>query len=251
MVITERQVHDLWMQRITETIGLLEDNLTKSEGRNALEIKLATQVFRDWAEMRHPEDEFVAFTLAWPSYCGLCMGLVYREGDDLVSFGDIPYEATPAWEKKESLLIAGLALALRARDLLQANTKKAYATAAMMYADAAQALDLWNHYRGFTKSRKPHEPTRRWEAAIEAVKGAEKMRIQKSAEAKKYAQKKHAKSPIRAHMPEIKEMWDMWQKNPAQYRSGAAFDRAAVNEYPDITSTVTITRWRKEWERNK
>ena len=47
----------------------------------------------------------------------------------------------------------------------------------------------------------------------------------------------------------IKKEWEKWQRNLNFYRGNAAFARAMLDRYTNITDTRSITRWCREWKK--
>lgn len=49
----------------------------------------------------------------------------------------------------------------------------------------------------------------------------------------------------------IKKEWEKWQRNLGFYRGNAAFARAMLDRYTNITDTRSITRWCREWSKDR
>ncbi|MUV14589.1 hypothetical protein [Noviluteimonas gilva] len=66
----------------------------------------------------------------------------------------------------------------------------------------------------------------------------------------KGARVKLANDPKQAAKVEVKRLWSDWQRGTTTHRSGAAFARYAV-ERTAIESPDTVTRWVREWQKER
>lgn len=68
------------------------------------------------------------------------------------------------------------------------------------------------------------------------------------AHAKFRGKKRHAEDPKQAAKQQVRECWELWQKEPARYKSKSAFARDMLAKFDDLESQRVIERWCKEWE---
>jgi hypothetical protein len=65
------------------------------------------------------------------------------------------------------------------------------------------------------------------------------------------AQAKHRKDPRQHVKLQVRELWQLWEKSPANYPSIAAFARDMCGKWPDhIASEVVVARWVRDWRRS-
>jgi len=61
------------------------------------------------------------------------------------------------------------------------------------------------------------------------------------------ARQKLASDPKQLAKQQVKECWELWQKEPARYRGKAAFARDMLNKYEDLKSQPVIEGWCRDW----
>lgn len=47
----------------------------------------------------------------------------------------------------------------------------------------------------------------------------------------------------------VKDWWTRWQQDPDMYKSKAAFARAMLDKYPNLTNQATIENWCDKWKK--
>lgn len=79
---------------------------------------------------------------------------------------------------------------------------------------------------------------------IEAMmKGDAKRELAKSG-----AKSRWEKDPKTIAKQQAKECWDLWQANPKNYKSIAAFSRDMLSKFEILESSEVIQRWCREWQ---
>lgn len=103
------------------------------------------------------------------------------------------------------------------------------------YGVSAQALVLL-HFMIADKGKKSKEE----------ILAAHITELQRSASLARYANdpKQRAKS-------EIRKLWGDWVDGKASYRSGAAFARMMLEQFPVLTSAKRIEAWVSEWRKER
>ena len=66
--------------------------------------------------------------------------------------------------------------------------------------------------------------------------------------ARRAALKKLGNDPKQADKAQVRECWELWQKEPKRYRWKTTFARDMMEKYPSLESTDVIARWCREWE---
>jgi len=56
------------------------------------------------------------------------------------------------------------------------------------------------------------------------------------------------KDPKQLDKKTVRECWELWQNEPARYKSNAAFARDMLQKYETLTSQPVIERWCREWK---
>lgn len=81
-------------------------------------------------------------------------------------------------------------------------------------------------------------------AAKALLKG---MSLAKISQARKGAKAKLAIDPKQAEKILVRECWEEWQKNPANYKSKAMFARDMLTKCESLTSQKKIEDWCRQW----
>lgn len=61
------------------------------------------------------------------------------------------------------------------------------------------------------------------------------------------ARRKVESDPKQLAKQQVRECWELWQKEPSRYRGKAAFARDMLNKYEDLKSQPVIEGWCREW----
>ena len=72
---------------------------------------------------------------------------------------------------------------------------------------------------------------------------------QQSMDARVNAMWKLRCDPKQQAKTEVKELWELWQKNPMRYKSVSAFARDMLEKFEVLESSQVIGRWCKEWKK--
>lgn len=76
------------------------------------------------------------------------------------------------------------------------------------------------------------------------------LKVQASRLARHAAYAMHEKSDTGKAKRFVRECWTEWERQPAKYRSAAAFARDMLDKFPDaLTSEIVVTRWVRDWRR--
>jgi hypothetical protein len=65
------------------------------------------------------------------------------------------------------------------------------------------------------------------------------------------AKARHATDPKQAAKSKVKECWEAWKRQPADYNGNADFALDMLRNYSDLKNQTVITRWCREWETQK
>lgn len=72
--------------------------------------------------------------------------------------------------------------------------------------------------------------------------------LRESMKAKFSAKKRLEADPKQEAKKKVRELWDLWQREPARYRSKAAFARDMLDKFELLSNQRVIERWCQEWE---
>ena len=70
----------------------------------------------------------------------------------------------------------------------------------------------------------------------------------RSEQGRKGAAAKLATDPKQADKAQVRECWELWQKEPTRYKWKTTFAKDMMDKYPALESVAVITRWCKDWE---
>ena len=62
------------------------------------------------------------------------------------------------------------------------------------------------------------------------------------------ARSRWANSPKTAAKQQVKECWEMWNRDPGRYRSKKEFAFDMLSKYPELENPETIQRWCRAWQ---
>lgn len=62
------------------------------------------------------------------------------------------------------------------------------------------------------------------------------------------ARSRWANSPKTAAKQQVKECWEMWNRDPGRYRSKKEFAFDMLSKYPELENSETIQRWCRTWQ---
>lgn len=62
------------------------------------------------------------------------------------------------------------------------------------------------------------------------------------------ARSRWANSPKTAAKQQVKECWEMWNRDPGRYRSKKEFAFDMLSKYPELENPETIQRWCRTWQ---
>ncbi|MDR6537292.1 hypothetical protein [Variovorax soli] len=72
--------------------------------------------------------------------------------------------------------------------------------------------------------------------------------MRESMKAKLLAKRRLEADPKQGAKKQVRELWDLWQKDPSRYRGKAAFARDMLEKFESLTNQRVIERWCQSWE---
>ena len=192
--------------------------------------------------------------LAWAWECFIELGPGWADDPESLR-KDFPVAADPAWELTELRLLVAFVLADRALAAFKKGTKKQMMLAAMLYADAVEARESWDHIRGPAGARNPNtwrgEIQRRsraldYRSAVEAARPWIE-REARSRNARRGAE--IANAPKQAAKRHTRKLWDALSERE-KVKRGIVL-RFATDAAPKVPGTTVdgIRRWVAEWRK--
>ncbi|MDE2382809.1 MAG: hypothetical protein KGL71_11460 [Xanthomonadaceae bacterium] len=246
MRTTEAELQSALGKRLADLSELLSGALEIGELRDAETVQLAKDALLHWlcdGWDGNGGDTEGALAHGLECYVEHCPQ--WARGRSSIET-DLSLSAKPPWELPEFHLLVASLLADQALLAFRRGTKKQAFLAAMLYADAIESQEHWDHLRGPAGARNPDTWRGQMQSKIreldERIAGDKALKQK----ARKAIKAKLQNDPKQAAKAEAFQMWQDWQAGKAIHASGAAFARHVV-EQTAIEDTNTVQRWMRGW----
>ncbi|MGH8031304.1 MAG: hypothetical protein ACREO8_02815 [Luteimonas sp.] len=183
-------------------------------------------------------ETFIEFSAEWSA-------------DPAKALDELGLSGSPRWELTEFTLVVASMLADAALEAFEIGTKKKLKLAAMLYADAVEAREMWNATRGPARARNTN--TRRAKMHQVALSFDERIAGRKArketaqiANRARLAKDPKQSAKVAAHL--------LWQeremgKHPV-LRTEDQFAMEVCRRWSELTSIGTVKKWSTAWRKH-